>query len=613
MHVPKDPQKISKRNPKDRDLSRSPKTPDGSIYRFGGFVIDETERRLLRGAESIRLTPKVFDTLMILVKGAGRLITKEVLIEKLWPDSFIEEANLGVNIATLRKALGEHVGQNQYIETISKCGYRFIAPVEVLRQEDFDNRSQVTISAQSGANQLPRLSNSLAVLPFENGTNDPNAEYLSDGLTESIISRVSLVRDLRVVARSTVFCYKDRIADPRTVGRELGVSAVLTGRILQLGDTMVIRSELIDVANGWQLWGEQFHRKTSDILTLQYEISDAISAQLVAQFNSDDKRQLSKRHTHSDEAYRLYLKGRYHWNKFHRDNLQKAIGYFESAIEIDPGYALAYSGLADSYYRVSNAYSPTREAMPKAKAAAVKALELDDTLSEAHSALALIKLCHDWDWAGAQASLERAIEISPNNALARQRLGWYFNLCARYDEAMHELEMAFALDPLSPQVYWTFAVSYCLQRKQEYAFAEAQKALELDPNYQPALYVMGRIQIELNEPGEAVITFQKLLGLNAAPMFLAGLGYAHARAGNKQEARDILAELDRQSKQYYVSCYCLSLIHLALGEKDRAFELLNKAYKDRCEMMTWLKVDPLFDLVQGDPRYSKLLRDVGFC
>ena len=611
MHVPKDPQKISKRNPKD-SMSRSPKTSEGSIYKFGSFVIDETERRLRRGEESIRLTPKVFDTLMILVKGAGRLITKEVLIEELWPDSFIEEANLGVNIAALRKALGEQVGENQYIETISKRGYRFIAPVEIIRQEHLDSRPQRTLGAELGAHQLPRLSNSLAVLPFENGTHDPNAEYLSDGLTESIIGRVSLVRDLRVVARSTVFCYKSRIADPRTVGRELGVSAVLMGRILQLGDTLIIRSELIDVANGWQLWGEQFHRKTSDILSLQYEISDAISWRLVAQFTSDDKRQLSKRHTHSDEAYRLYLKGRYHWNKFHKDNLRKAIGYFESAIEIDPGYALAYSGLADSYYRISNAYAPTREAMPKAKAAAVKAIELDNTLSEAHSALGLIKLCQEWDWLGAQASLQRAIEINPNNALARQRLGWYFNLCARYDEAMRELQLAFTLDPLSPQVYWAFAVSYCLQRRHEYAFAEVQKALDLESNYQPALYLLGRIQIELNEPNEAVTTFTKLLGLNEAPMFLAGLGYAHARAGNEPEARDILAELNRQSQRYYVSCYCLSLIHLALGEKDHAFELLQKAYEDRCEMMTWLRVDPLFDAVAGDPRYLKLLRDVGF-
>jgi len=612
MPVSKDLQKISKKNPKGRTIKRGRKPSGGSIYRFEEFVIDEAERRLSRGEQQIRLTPKVFDTLMILVKGAGRLITKEVLIDTLWPDSFIEEANLGVNIATLRKALGEHVGENQYIETISKRGYRFVAAVEVIDHEELvRRRSRSTISPQLGVKHLAGRSNFLAILPFENGTPDPNAEYLSDGLTECIISRVSQVRDLRVVARSTVFRYKNRIADPRIVGCELGVSAVLTGRILQLDDKLVIGCELIDVAKGWQLWGEQFHRKTSDILTLQYEISDAISAKLVARFTGKEKRQLRKQHTHSDEAYRLYLKGRYHWNKFDLDNLRKAISYFEAAITIDSNYALAYAGLADSYYRISNAYAPTREAMPKAKAAAVKAVEIDDTLSEVHSALGLIRMCQEWDWSGAQESLRRAIEISPNNALARQRLGLLFNLFGRYEEAMRELELAFDLDPLSPQIYWSFAVSYVLQRKTESGIAETYKTLDLDCNYQPALYLLGRAQIELNEPDEAITTFNRLLGLNDAPMFLAGLGHAHARAGNREEARHILEQLRKRSQQHYVSCFCLALIHLALGENDRAFELLQRAYDDRCEMLGWLKVDPSFDSVQGDPRYLTLLRQLG--
>ena len=344
---------------------------------------------------------------------------------------------------------------------------------------------------------------------------------------------------------------------------------------------------------------------------MQEEISEAISAKLKVQLTREEKDRLGKRYTENVEAYRFYLKGRYHWNKFHPSSLRRAIEYFEQAIEIDPTYALAYAGLADSYYRVANVYAPTRDAMPKAKAAAMKALEIDETLSEAHAALGLIRMFYEWDWSGAKEEFEQAIEISPNNAMAHQRFALYFNLFGRFAEAMRELELAFAMDPLSPQVYWSFALSFFLGRRDEQAIEQIQKTLDLDGNYQPALYLLGRVYIELGQLAKAIATFKKVLALNDAPLFLAALGHAYARAGKHQDARNVLNDLQGQSKQRYVSAYSIALIHLALGDKNQAFSCLEEAFENRCEMMTWLKVDPAFDSIRADLRFANLLRRVG--
>jgi len=612
MKVLKKFQKFSKTTPKSLKTQAMPKS-SRHVYKFGSFRLDQAERVLLRDRENVSLTPKVFDILVVLVESAGRLVTKESLLEEVWPDTFVQEANLSVNMATLRKALGEGPGEHQYIKTISKRGYRFVANVvEVGRETALAVAThEVRTAHKENTNSLHQGFNSLAVLPFDNESAEPNAEYLSDGLTESIINRVSQLQNLRVVARNSVFLYKAKEMDARKVGRELGVCSVLSGRILQLGDNLIIRAELIDVLNGWQIWGEQYHRKLSDILAVQEEISESISARLKVQLTREERDRLGKRYTENAEAYRFYLKGRYHWNKFHPSSLRRAIDYFEQAIEIDPSYALAYAGLADSYYRLSNVYAHTRDAMPKAKAAAIKALEIDETLSEGHAALGLIRMFYEWDWLGAQEEFARAIEINPNNATAHQRFGLYFNLFGRFEEAMRELELAFAMDPLSPQVYWGFALGFFLARKNEQAIEEIEKALEIDGNYQPALYLLGRVHEELGQLAEAIAVFENLVGLNNAPMFLAALGHAYALAGKHQHARRLLNDLEKPSKQRYVSAYSKAVIHLALGDKHQAFSCLEQAYVERCEMMTWLKVDPAFDSIRTDLRFANFLRRVG--
>jgi len=579
------------------------------IYKFGSFLLDQSERILFQGEEHVPLTPKAFDTLVVLVESAGHLVTKERLLEKVWSETFVEEANLSVNISTLRKALGK-----QYIETISKLGYRFTA--NVVRIEPANTGSAVTpepsamLTAPPGnTGGAPRGANSLAVLPFENASADPNFEYLSDGLTESIINGLSHLQNLRVAARNTVFRYKGM--DPQEVGRMLGVCSVVTGRILQLGERLIISTELVDVINGWQLWGEQYHRSPSDILAIQEEISAAICSRLKARLTREEKQRLGKYYTGDPEAYHLYLKGRYHWNKYAQQGLRRAIDYFSQAIEIDPTYALAYAGLADSYYRLSNVYVPIEEAMPKARAAALKALEIDETLAEAHAALGLVNMSYDWNWPAAEIELTRAIELNPNYALAHQRLGLFFDLQARFDRAIQEMRVAVELDPLSPQLCQSIATTFFLMRDYDQALREVEKALEMDSNHQPALYLLGRIYVQQGRFAEAIAVFEKLRARDDAPIFTAALGRTEALAGRQSSARNALQSLEQQSKDRYVSGVHKAVVHLALRDKIRTFACLGEAVNNRCEMMTWLKVDPAFESIRRDLRFTKLLRRVG--
>jgi TolB-like protein/Flp pilus assembly protein TadD len=602
MEVLKKHQKTSKGTPKVRTTSES------THYKFGPFRLDQAERTLLHSGTKVPLTPKVFDTLLILVQNAGRLVTKENLLQSVWPDTFVDEANLSVNVATLRKALGQSTGGSEYIETSPKRGYRFVANVII----EHGQSTALMPEVDAGAHKQHRdTTHSLAVLPFYNESSDPNAEYLSDGLTESVINSLSHLQDLRIIARTSVFRYKGKDLDGRMIGKELGVKSVVTGRILQLGDRLIVRAEMVDVMTGWHMWGEQYHRKLSDVLEVQQEVSNKISIELKQRLTSEEKAKVSNSSTENAQAYKAYLKGRYHWSKFDLTSSKKAVDYFLEAIEIDPTYALAYTGLADTYYRLSNVYAPTRDAMAKAKAAAMKALEIDDTLSEAHAAMGLIKLFYEWDWSGAEKEFNRAIEINHNNAIAHQRFGLYFNLLGRFDEAKRELELAMLIDPLSPHSYWSLTLTFFLARQYEEAIEEVRKTLEIEQDYKPALYLLGRVYEQCGQPDQAVEVFKKILTLSNVPMFLAALGHAYALSGKHTEARNVLKDLREHSKERYVSAYSEAVIHLALGDRDQTFLCLERACEDRCEMMTWLRIDPALESVRTDLRFTNLLRRVG--
>jgi len=606
MDILNKPQNISQRIPKRSKAQ--PLKLDSVYYRFGSFQLDETERLLLCSGVKVLLPPKVFDTLLLLVQHAGQLVTKEYLLQNLWPDTFVEEANLSVNIATLRKALSEGAGESEYIETHRKRGYRFVANVTSERRQRTASIRKVNGDVHK---QKRDKMHSLAILPFYSESSDPDAEYLSDGLTESIINSLSHLKGLRIIGHNSVFRYRGKELDARMVGKELRVKSVVTGRILQLGKKLIVRVEMIDAQTGWHIWGEQYHRTISDVLNVQQEVSQRISIALKHTLTGEEEVKLNNSFTENAEAHKAYLKGRYHWSKFDLISSKKAADYFVQAIELDPTYALAYTGLADAYYRLSNVYAPTREGMPKAKAAAKKALEIDDTLSEAHAAMGIIKLFYEWDWLEAEKEFNRAIESNHNNAVAHQRYGLYFNLLGRFEEARRELELAMLIDPLSPHSYWSLTVTFFLTRQYEKAIEEVQQTLEMEHDYRPALYLLGRVYEQSGQLDQAIEVFKRILALSNAPMFLGALGHSYALSGKHPQARQVLKDLQKQSKQCYVSAYSQAIVHLALGDKNQTFSCLEKAYEDRCEMMTWLRIDPDLESVRSDLRFKDLLWRVG--
>lgn len=452
---------------------------------------------------------------------------------------------------------------------------------------------------------------SLAVMPFVNASEDPNAEYLSDGITETIINSLSQLSQLRVMARSTVFRYKGKEIDPIEVGSDLDVRAVMLGRVLQVGDQLVIKTELVDVADGSQLWGAQYNRKPADILAVQDEIAGKIIEKLRPRLTGDHTMPLVKRYTDNTEAYQCYLKGRFYTSKATREGLQKGIEYFNQAIEMDPTYALAYSGLAEAYYGLSSAHVPPKEAMPKARAAAVKALEIDDDLAEAHASLALVKVFFDWDWSGAETEYRRAIELNPGYASAHHWYGWYLALMGRLDQATVEMKRAQELDPLSLEITADLGLSFFFARRYDVAIEQFQKALEMDQNFIWARFFMGWADEQRGLIDQAIEEYQKAWQVEQAMVIKAALSHAFAIGGREDEARAILAESEHAPDGKHLSPYDSAIIHTALKEEEKAFACLEQAYENRSEALVWLKVDPRLDPLRASPQFIDLLQRVG--
>jgi eukaryotic-like serine/threonine-protein kinase len=476
-------------------------------------------------------------------------------------------------------------------------------------------QSYTTTPMQSGGRRArPRgRIDSLAILPLANAGGDPDAEYLSDGITESIINNLSQLPKLRVMARSTVFRYKGEEVDPQQMGRDLGVRALVMGRVLQRGEVLIIKVEMVDTDDGSHLWGEQYNRKLSDIFTIEEEISSVISEKLRLKLSGAQKKQLTKRYTDNTEAYQLYLKGRYYWNRRTTEGLKKGIEYFEQAIETDPNYALAYAGLADSYNILASysALSP-RDAFPRAKAAAMKALELDDKLAEAHASLAFVKFGYDWDWAEAEKSFKRALELNPGYATAHQWYALYLAAMSRMDEAIRGINRAKDLDPLSLPINTNAGWIFYLARRYDEAIQVYEKTLELEPEFTLAHRRMGQAYEQKFMYDEARKEFEKclaLLGNDTETM--AALGHTYAVAGEQDRARQVMDEMIALSKVRYVPSYLIAIIWMGLGETDAAFEWLEKAYDEQYGFLAYLGVGPIFDPIRRDPRYKELMRRVG--
>ena len=580
-------------------------------YEFCGFRLEAAQRRLLYQGKAVPLKPKVLDLLLFLVERRGELIVKDDLMKEIWPNTIVEENNITVSMSILRKILGEDREHPKFIETVPREGYRFVAEVIEIPVEQTTAREgrQLTYPIEPEEEQI----DSLAVLPMEGASKDFNSEYLSDGITESIINVLLRIPRLRVLACSTVFRFKGKDTDPQQVGTVLNVRAVMTIRVMRLEEKLIIRSELIRVSDGSQLWGEQYSRDPSDILGIQEEIAKAITESLKFELTHNDKISLTKRPTHNAEAYNLYLRGRYFWNKYSKEWALKAIEVFQQAIAVDSNFALAYCGLADAYFRLSNVHFPPREVLPKAKDAAARAVEIDENLAEAHSSLGLVKVYYDHDWNGAESEFRKALRLNPGLVSAHQRFGSYLTFMGRFEESIRYYEAALDLDPFSLQINTNLATTYFLRGEYDRAIKHLTKTCELEPNYMPTRFVLGCTYIQQGRLEEAIEEFKFIYEPDdEAYLALGFMGYAHALANQRAEAETLLKVLQEISQRKYVSPYSMLVIHLALGPQERVFELLEQLYEESNDWLVWLKVSPELKSVRNHPKFKNLLMRLGF-
>jgi len=455
---------------------------------------------------------------------------------------------------------------------------------------------------------------SIAVLPFENASKDPNAEYLSEGISEALINSLTELQRLRVVARSTAFQYKGKNVDPRRVGRELQVAAVLTGRVRQAQDALSIEVDLVDAVTGAQLWGEEYHRKISDVIAVKQAIAREVTEKLKLKLSGEEQRRLAKNESTNTEAYRSYLRGRYFWNKRTPDGIKQAMVEFQQAIERDPHFALGYVGLADCYTGLAfYNFAAPREAMPKAKASAIKALSLDNTVAEAHTTLAHVLINYDWDWVASEKEFKRSIELKPDYATGHQ---WYaihyLTATSRLGESVQEMKRALELEPASLVMNTFMGATLYYAGRYDEAIDQCRRTVEMDPNFAVAHWHLGLAYEQKQVFDGAIEEFRKAISLSqGSPLMRAALGHAYAKAQKTYEANKILNELSELSKQQYVSPLEISAIYVALGNNEKAFELLEKAYADRSFHLVNLNVSPHFESVRSNQRFQDLVQRIG--
>ncbi len=633
------------------------------LFEFGPFVLDAAERRLLRDGEPVPLSPKAFETLLVLVERGGRLVGKEELMRALWPDHFVEDANLNHHVWALRKALGEGAGGARYIETVPRHGYRFAAGVRELTdagdqlvvekhsltrvvtlEEDVPGpallaaknkvragwRWPVAVGllailgaglffvlyyrpwgrAKEGAAGVAASSaapKSIAVLPFKTiGAEGTDGDYLGLGLSDALIARLGATQRIIVRPTSAVRKYTDPGLDPLVAGREQGVDAVLDGTVQQNGDRIRVIVRLLRVSDGASLWSGQFDERLTDIFAVQDSISRQAAEGLSLTLSDEESERLRRRENPNVAAYHAYMKGRYFWNKRTQEGFKKALEYFQRAIEIDPAYARAYAGLGDAYGFLAGS---DPEATSKQKAATKRALELDETLSEAHASLGLISMNIDWDWVEAEKEFKRAIELNPNYATAHQWYGEFLAYMGRFDEGVAEIKRAQELDPLSLIINTDVAKVYTFARRYDEAIAQYRRALEMDAEFTEAHALLGMTYSMAGKHGEAERELRQIRGLEEHHGYLSWLVYVYGAAGKKEEARRALGQLKELSKRAYVSPFWMATAYTGLGEKEQTFKYFEKAFEEHAmSAAVTLKVNPIFDSLRSDPRFDDLLR-----
>ncbi|MFN7949846.1 MAG: tetratricopeptide repeat protein [Blastocatellia bacterium] len=610
------------------------------LYEFDVFRVDAGRHLLLRDGQSVNLAPRAFNMLLALIRRRGEVLAKDELMRQLWPDTVVEENNLTVIISALRKALGENPQQHRYIVTIPGRGYSFVAEVREIvealpevetppaltlpaappsRARVFSHRRimlaalsvlviavTVWLVIKSRQPATEAAVKTIAVLPFKNLSGQSGDEYLTLGLADTLITSLGNLRQVVTRPTSSVLKYAD--ADPLTAGRQLGVDALIDGRFQRLNDRIRITVQLIRVSDGAPLWSEKFDEKFTDVFAVQDATAERVSQALALRLSGEEKRLLARTLTASPEAWQLYLRGRYFWNKRTAEGLKKGIGYFEQATEKDPAYALAWAGLADSYNLLSYySLSSPKDSFPKARAAAQKALSLDDTLAEAHTSLALALMAYDRDRAGAEREYQRAIALNPNYPTAHQWYAEYLTSQERFDEALAEIKRARELDPLSLITSSVEGFVNYYARRYDQAVTHLEKLLEPDPDFWPARWFLGWTYLAQGNHRQAIAELERarqLSGNNSG--VVAELACAYAAAGRKEDARLVLAELLQQTGTGYVSPYRIAAIYAALKEDEAALAWLQKADAERNWEFQYIKIDPGFDNLRSSPRFAVL-------
>jgi TolB-like protein/Tfp pilus assembly protein PilF len=562
--------------------------------RFGGFELDEDAGELCKEGAKIPLQVQPFQVLQLLLRQPGRVITREELRQKIWPsDTFVDFDHSTNNaIKRLRQALGDTADTPRYIETLPRRGYRFIGKVEC---------------------DATRM-RSLAVLPLENLSHDPQQEYFAEGLTEALITTLAKIGELRVISRTSAMLYKGVRKPLREIASELEVDAVVEGTVLRVGHRVRITAQLIDPLKESHLWAESYERHLRDVLDLQSELARAIAREVQVKLTPQEQAQFAESHPVNPEAYEAYLKGRYHWNRRSREGLPKGVQYFQEAIAKDPAYAAAYAGLADCLSALStyNFVAPD-EGCGKAKNLALQALQMEPSLGEAHTSLAWIHTWYDYDFVAAEREFERSLELNPRYATAHQFFGFYLGMMGRYEEAYTEVKRTIRLDPLSNVFQWSLGFIYWMAHRYDQAIEQLQKALELDSNFAPAHAVLCWAYLCKSRPDAAISAAQAAIDCSAgAVMYLANLAESHAAAGDREAAQKILDHLLDLSKRQYVTPYFLARIYTALGKRDEAVRCLEAGYLERTSSLVFLKVDALLDDLRSDPRFQDLMNRMKF-
>ena len=631
-----------------------------SVLRFGHYELDLHSREVRKGGMRIRVQQQPLKLLEILLERPGEMVTREELRTRIWPNESFGDFDQAVNVAVtkLRAALQDSAENPQYVETLPKRGYRFIAPVAIVGGLSPDPTEASARNVSGGAthdagrvagmadapphllslrgwkiiafallvcllilagwvwrsNRQPSFSiRSLAVLPLDNLSGDASQDYFADGMTDQLITDLAQISALRVISRTSVMSYKRARKPLPEIARELNVDAVIEGTVLRSGDQVRITAQLIQASADKHLWAKSYEGNLQDTLAVQKSVADDIAEQIRIELTPQERAGLKNVKAVNPEAYEDYLKGRYFWNKRTPDALRKAIDHFNQAIERDSNYAPAYSGLADSYVILGAwqyAVLDPKETYPRAKAAAIKAVELDDTLAEAHISLAMSTDMFVWDWEAAEREYRRGIELNPGYATGHHWYAEHLSETGRNDEAIAEIRKAESLDPLSLITGADVATLLVIARRYDEAIEHAKKTIELGPDFAVSHFALGMAYEQKGQSGGAIAAFQKAVefsGGNTA--FKSNLAHAYAVAGRRSDAVAILNELKDRSKHEFLNPSEIALIYVGLGQKDQAMVWLEKAYEGRFDpvILTW----PAFDPLRSDPRFHDLVRRIG--